>query len=172
MKTDKEIFDSYNNGNIVYMTVDGLKEIPMNKFISQSSDDILKALNRTEELILKIHNTKPDSLKWINDFAVAKTIKALLNKINTANSSVSIQAESNGGDYNKLFNDFTKLQLDYELLKDKYEKLKKPFYLKVDPDDRNIEDVSKKTNINDTTTNKFEGPLKEMNANNFPNFTI
>lgn len=109
MKTDKEIFDSYAAGNIVYMTADGLKEVPMSEFQHSGPDNILKSLNRTEDIILKVHSKKPDSLKWINDYAVGKVISALCNEnanleqwLNEAKSSVSVSAENGQADIDKL----------------------------------------------------------------------
>lgn len=89
MKTDKEIFDSYKSGNIIYITADGMEECPINDFINQTSDNILKALNRTEDIILNVHNRKPDSLKWINDYAVANVIKTLKQTlVNTSSAEI------------------------------------------------------------------------------------
>ena len=63
MKTDKEIFDSYESGNIIYMTANGMQEMSMVDFISQSPDNILQALNRTEDILIGLHEKKPESLK-------------------------------------------------------------------------------------------------------------
>ena len=95
MKTDKEIFDSYESGNIIYITADGMQEMAMTDFIAQTPNNILKALNRTEKILINLHENNPDSLKWINDYAVAKTIKALAEKIIEYSSSATITTTDN-----------------------------------------------------------------------------
>jgi len=73
-----EILNEYRNGNIVVMTIDGLQICKMEDFIKQPSEGILYDLNRTESVTL----TLMDELRWVNDYAVAQTIRALKAKIN------------------------------------------------------------------------------------------
>ena len=117
MNTDKEIFDSYKSGNIIYITADGMEECPINDIINQTSDNILKSLNRTEDIILNVHNRKPDSLKWINDYAVANVIKTLKQTlVNTSsaeiktNSTEDLSHDILQNTYNELFEEKIKLE--------------------------------------------------------------
>lgn len=131
MKTDKEIFDSYKSGNIIYITADGMEECPINDFINQTSDNILKALNRTEDIILNVHNRKPDSLKWINDYAVANVIKTLKQTlVNTSsaeiktNSTEDLSHDILQNTYNELFDEKIKLEEQLKTSNDLLDKYK------------------------------------------------
>ena len=65
--------------HIVFMGMNGLVIASKDKFIKQDADGILYDLNRLEEVTL----THIDDSKWVNDFAVAKVIRALKEKIDT-----------------------------------------------------------------------------------------
>lgn len=69
----EKVLEEYNNGNVVFAGVDGLHVMPLNEFIKQDADDILYDLNRCEAVVL---SSLPDP-KWVNDYAVAKVIRAL-----------------------------------------------------------------------------------------------
>jgi len=62
-----------DEGKIVYRSHEGLMAVPVDQFIQQPADGILYDLNQLEEVVL----TFIDDPKWINDFAVALTIRAL-----------------------------------------------------------------------------------------------
>ncbi|MFA5154252.1 MAG: hypothetical protein WC554_17005 [Clostridia bacterium] len=67
------ILSEYKKGNIVVSSFEGLQVIELSEFIKQPAEGILYDLNRNESVVL----TFIDDPKWINDFAVAKTIQAL-----------------------------------------------------------------------------------------------
>jgi hypothetical protein len=73
----KEIFDSAKEGYLVLKTPFGFCKVPINEFIKQSVDGILYDLNRLPEVV----STFLDDPKWVNDYAVALTIKALREKV-------------------------------------------------------------------------------------------
>ena len=72
-----KILQEYEKGNIVVAGFEGLKGMLLDEFIKQPADGILYDLNRGEEVILTF---LPDP-KWVNDYAVAKVIRALKRKI-------------------------------------------------------------------------------------------
>lgn len=73
----KLVLAEYEAGNIVVSTHDGLANAKLSEIIKQPSDGLLYDLNRSEEVIL----TFIDDPKWINDFACAKVIRALKDRI-------------------------------------------------------------------------------------------
>ena len=73
-----KILAEYEKGNIVVAGIEGLQVMPIKDFIEQPEDGILYDLNRDEAVVL----TFIDDPKWINDFAVAKTIRVLKARIN------------------------------------------------------------------------------------------
>ena len=75
-KTTKElVLDGRDEGKVVFLQYDGdaVMSAPVNEFIAQPADGILYDLNRLEEIAL----TYIEDPKWVNDFAVALTIRAL-----------------------------------------------------------------------------------------------
>lgn len=73
-----KILAEYEKGNVVVKGVEGLQVMPIKDFVSkQPADGILYDLNRDEATVL----TFIDDPKWINDFAVAKTIRELMNQL-------------------------------------------------------------------------------------------
>lgn len=73
----KLVLAEYEAGNIVVSTHDGFANAKLCEIIKQPSDGLLYDLNRSEEVIL----TFIDDPKWINDFACAKVIRALKDRI-------------------------------------------------------------------------------------------
>jgi hypothetical protein len=67
----------YQKGNIVFMGVEGLMTLPLDKFVEQPVDGILYDLNRDEVVTL----TLIDDPKWVNDYAVAKVIRELKKRL-------------------------------------------------------------------------------------------
>lgn len=78
MDSIKEIvLKEYQKGNIVINSLEGLMSASLTDFINNNADEILYDLNRDEATILAFI----DDQKWINDFAAAKVIRALKDKI-------------------------------------------------------------------------------------------
>jgi len=78
METIKDkILDEYKKGNIVYATFEGIEVANLQEFIKQPTDGILYDLNRSEVVVL----TFLDDPKWVNDYAAAKVIRALKDRI-------------------------------------------------------------------------------------------
>lgn len=78
MKNIKDkILEEYQKGNVVVANPEGLQTMPLQDFIQQPASGILYDLNRSEEVVM----TFIDNPKWINDYAVAQTIRALKAKI-------------------------------------------------------------------------------------------
>jgi len=70
------VLQKRDEGNVVFLQHGGdfaVMSMPIAEFISQPVDGILYDLNRLEEIAL----TYMDEPKWVNDFAVALTIRAL-----------------------------------------------------------------------------------------------
>lgn len=72
-----KILEEYNKGNIVIATPMGIQTAKLSDFIEQDIEGILYDLNRSEIVAL----TFIGDPKWINDYAVAKTIRALKSRI-------------------------------------------------------------------------------------------
>jgi len=72
-----KILKEYENGNIIVATFEGLRGMPLSEFIKQPAEGMLYDLNRNEAVVLTF---LPDP-KWINDYAIAKVIRALKNRI-------------------------------------------------------------------------------------------
>lgn len=67
------IYAQRDKGNVVVMGLEGLMSMPLEEFVKQPADGILYDLNRLEEVVATfIHDRK-----WVNDFAVAATIRKL-----------------------------------------------------------------------------------------------
>lgn len=73
----KAIRDEAQKGRIVYRSIDGLHRVDEREFIKQSADGILYDLNRGEETTA----TDFDEYRGVNDYAVARTIRALKERI-------------------------------------------------------------------------------------------
>ena len=72
----------YEDGNIVIRTLEGLMSVNISEFIHQPVEGLLYDLNRAEEVIL----ADTEDPRWINDYAVCKTIRALKEAINKLNN--------------------------------------------------------------------------------------
>ena len=78
MESIKElVLNQYKNGNIVVAGIEGLQTMPIKEFIKQDAEFMLYDLNRSEAVVL----TFIDDPKWVNDYAVAKVIIALKERI-------------------------------------------------------------------------------------------
>lgn len=77
-----KILEEYEKGNIVVAGIEGLLVEPLSEFIKQPIEGMLYDLNRSEAVVLTF---LPDP-KWINDYAVAKVICALKDRIDELES--------------------------------------------------------------------------------------
>ena len=84
-----KILEEYKKGNIVVAGVEGLQVIPIKDFIKQPTEGILYDLNRDEVTVL----TFLLDPKWINDYAVAKVISELKNRIEELEISIQHKLE-------------------------------------------------------------------------------
>lgn len=71
------VLAEYAKGNIVFAGIEGLQTTNITDFIQQPTEGILYDLNRNEATVL----TFIEDPKWVNDYAVAKTITALKARI-------------------------------------------------------------------------------------------
>lgn len=76
------VLKEYKNGNIVIADIEGLKTMPIKEFIKQDAEFMLYDLNRSEIVVL----TFIDDPKWVNDYAVAKVIRLLKERISELES--------------------------------------------------------------------------------------
>lgn len=74
------ILDKRKEGKLVHTTIEGFVSVDISEFIRQPANGILYDLNRLEEVVL----TFIDDPKWLNDFAVALTIRELKAKETSA----------------------------------------------------------------------------------------
>ncbi len=72
-KLKQLILEKRKEGKLVVMGIEGPMSMDIKKFIQQPVDGILYDLNRLEETAL----TFLEDPKWVNDFAVALTIREL-----------------------------------------------------------------------------------------------
>jgi hypothetical protein len=84
----KLVLDKRKEGKIVVMGIEGPMSMNIKEFIKQPVDGILYDLNRLEETAL----TFIDDPKWVNDFAVALTIRELYGLIESLREVVGIAA--------------------------------------------------------------------------------
>lgn len=77
-------------GNIVTRQMDELMAMSLADFVEQPADGILYDLNRSEEVVM----TFIDDPKWINDMAVAQTIRKIVEQRNTARTARKALLES------------------------------------------------------------------------------
>lgn len=75
------VLDNFKEGKIVVMGYESLGSVRIGDFIRQPADGILYDLNRLEEQSLALE--RENHPRWINDFAVAKTIRALKEELDT-----------------------------------------------------------------------------------------
>lgn len=73
----KLILENYKNGKIVINSQEGLQVYKIEEIVNQPAQGLLYDLNRDEATIL----TFIDDPKWINDYACAKVIEYLKNKL-------------------------------------------------------------------------------------------
>lgn len=69
-----KILAERDKGNLVYAHIEGYSVVSVEDFVKQPADGILYDLNRDEVTALAFIHEK----KWVNDFAVALTIRKLV----------------------------------------------------------------------------------------------
>ena len=90
MNLKEKILSEYDNGFVVITTCDGLRSIKLDEFIEQPVDGILYDLNRDEATVL----TFVEVAKWVDDYAVCKTIRALKSRIDILENAIMLIRES------------------------------------------------------------------------------
>lgn len=83
-----EILEGYKNGQLTYIDREGEHKIDVKEFVKTGSDNVLKKLNRTEHVLLKVANAAPEKLKWVNDYAMMKVINELYERVDDLNASL------------------------------------------------------------------------------------
>ena len=75
------IYAERDKGNVVVLGIQGPMAMPLEEFVNQPADGILYDLNRSEEVVMTF---APGDRKWVNDFAVALTIRKLVEQRDAA----------------------------------------------------------------------------------------
>ena len=70
------VLAEWDNGNLVYADIEGLKSIKFDDFIKQPLEGMLYDINRDTATIL----TFIEDPKWVNDFALTKLLEYYYNK--------------------------------------------------------------------------------------------
>lgn len=76
LKIKDRIIKEWQNGNVCFLTVDGIMMQPMEWFTSQPLDGMLYDMNRDEATVLSFL----DDRKWINDYALTKMLRHYYNR--------------------------------------------------------------------------------------------
>lgn len=86
-KVRELILSERANGNIVVWGLMGesLMSIALEEFVKQPAEGMLYDLNRSEEISLSFLSDR----KWVNDFAVALTIRKLVEQRDAARTALS-----------------------------------------------------------------------------------
>ena len=77
-----KILAERDKGNLVYAHLEGYSVVKVEDFVKQPAEGMLYDLNRGEEVSLSFITEK----KWVNDFAVALTIRKLVEQRDAARS--------------------------------------------------------------------------------------
>lgn len=85
MELKDKILEEYEKGKIVVAGAEGLLCMDLKQFIEQPINGMLYDLNRSEEVVLTFTNDP----KWVNDYAVCQTIRALKAKIHELEKELS-----------------------------------------------------------------------------------
>ena len=79
-------------GNLVYAHIEGYSVVSVEDFVKQPAEGMLYDLNRLEEVALSFITEK----KWVNDFAVALTIRKLVEQRDAALAPSALAREQQG----------------------------------------------------------------------------
>lgn len=71
-----KVLEDWNNGNLVFVDMEGLKSVKFEDFIKQPLNGMLYDINRNAATILTLINDP----KWVNDFALTKLLEYYYNK--------------------------------------------------------------------------------------------
>ena len=71
-----KVLEDWNNGNLVFVDMEGLKSVKFEDFIKQPLEGMLYDISRNAATIL----TLIDDPKWVNDFALTKLLEYYYNK--------------------------------------------------------------------------------------------
>lgn len=85
------IYAERDKGRIVVMGLEGPMSMPLEEFVKQPADGMLYDLNRSEEVVMTFIHER----KWVNDYAVALTIRKLVAQRDEARA-VSEAGEGSG----------------------------------------------------------------------------
>jgi hypothetical protein len=85
-----DVISEYKKGNIICMGIEGPQIHNLESFINQPVDGILYDLNRDEVVSLSFI-TDP---KWVNDYAVAKVIRKLVEQRDASRASTLAEVEA------------------------------------------------------------------------------
>ena len=80
-----KILAERDKGNLVYAHLEGYSVVKVEDFVKQPAEGMLYDLNRGEEVSLSFITEK----KWVNDFAVALTIRKLVEQRDAARSEIA-----------------------------------------------------------------------------------
>ena len=83
-----EIVNRYSSNELTYIDREGEHKINIDEFVKTGSDTVLQKLNRTEQVLLKVANAAPEKLKWVNDYAMAKVVQNLFDKVDGLHASL------------------------------------------------------------------------------------
>lgn len=78
------------DGNVVFASIDGLEVMNLQEFIKQPIEGILYDLNRDESVVLTFINDP----KFVNDYAVAKVIRAMKQQIDELEYKLNANQET------------------------------------------------------------------------------
>lgn len=84
------ILAEYDKSNIVVAGIEVPQVMPLAEFITQPVEGMLYDLNRSEEVVL----TFITDHRWVNNYAVAKTIRALKGEIDRLSALVDVTASA------------------------------------------------------------------------------
>ncbi len=87
----KLVVEESEKGVIFTLSPEGMNRSDISEFIKQPADGILYDLNRSETVVLTFI---PDP-KWVNDYAVAKVIRALKARIEELEKFKDVKSDDN-----------------------------------------------------------------------------
>jgi len=96
----EKIREKEKDGMVVFLTLDGFMSAKLEEFIQQPSEGILYDLNRDKITTITMAEAEVIDKRWINDYAVAVTIKYLHERLTSALAKVT-QLEAEVEDLNK-----------------------------------------------------------------------
>ncbi len=128
----QEILNFYKENKLVYIDREGKHTVDISDFCKQQTSDILQKTNRTEQVLLSLAEKNPTSLKWVNDYAMAKIIEWLKTFNDDATQQIieqetTIQKLELELENNRQSKATVVLKDDYANLQDKYTALEEKF---------------------------------------------